>query len=49
MAKSILEEFNIRKDTDIFINRALNFQDQGLFQQDDVVNETKTVIAGVFF
>lgn len=31
----------------IFINRALNFQDQGLFGQDDVINETKTIVSGV--
>ncbi|XP_054082042.1 probable cytochrome P450 313a4 isoform X2 [Zeugodacus cucurbitae] len=47
-AKTTSDEFNIRKDTDIFINRALKFQDQGLFQQDDVINETKTIIAGSF-
>lgn len=44
-----LEEINIRKDADIFINRALNFQHQGLFQHADVLNETQTVIAGVIF
>ncbi|CAD6995520.1 unnamed protein product [Ceratitis capitata] len=32
----------------IFINRALNFQDQGLFGQDDVINETKTIVSGSF-
>ncbi|XP_054082043.1 probable cytochrome P450 313a4 isoform X3 [Zeugodacus cucurbitae] len=47
-AKTTSDEFNIRKDTDIFINRALKFQDQGLFQQDDVINETKTIIAGMY-
>ncbi|XP_039947883.1 probable cytochrome P450 313a4 [Bactrocera tryoni] len=42
------EEVDIKKDADIFINRALNFQDQSLFQHADVLNETQTVIAGSF-
>ncbi|XP_054739049.1 uncharacterized protein LOC129245066 [Anastrepha obliqua] len=42
------EEGNIKKNADAFIDRALNFQARGLFDQNDVINETKTIIAGSF-